>query len=210
MPEVPLAALQIVPVTQGRLDDLAGVFRGTDAATCWDMVQRTTAAEERDKVVVWKESGMSVREGRRSCFATLAAAAGTHAPGLIAYLADHPVGWISIGPRSDYPRVAMSRATPPVDDAHVWIIPCLLVRREHRSQGITSADRSCRPLRRCARCRRAGGLSASRRGPTLSIVGVPRDSGSVQEAGFEVVRAPLDGLPKAWVRRFAVRRTPLT
>lgn len=134
MHEVPLAALQIVPVTQGRLDDLADVFRGTDAATCWDMVQRITAAEEREKVVVWKESGMSVREGRRSCFATLAA--GTHAPGLIAYLADHPVGWNSVGPRSDYPRVAMSRATPPADDVRVWIIPCLLVRREYRGQGM--------------------------------------------------------------------------
>ncbi len=209
MSDVDRNMLEIVPVTPDRLGDLGDLFKGTDAATCWDMVQRTTAAEERERVARWKGSGTSVREGRRSCFAALAA--GSRAPGLIAYLADRPVGWISVGPRSDYPRVAMSRATPPVDDAHVWIIPCLLVRREHRSQGITRA--LIEAAARYAAAHGADALEAyprpdeDRPSASSAFLGTV---GLFRKAGFEVVRAPLDGLPKAWVRRFAVRRTPLT
>ncbi len=132
---------------------------------------------------------MSVREGRRSCFATLAA--GAHAPGLIAYLADHPVGWISIGPRSDYPRVAMSRATPPVDDARVWIIPCLLVRREYRGQGITRAL-----IAAAAHYASEWGAEAleayprpdeDRPSPSAAFIGTV---GLFKNSGFTVVRGP--------------------
>ena len=49
------------------------------------------------------------------------------------------MGWVSIGPRLDYHRLAGSRATPPVDEARVWVIPCLTVRKEARDQGVATA-----------------------------------------------------------------------
>jgi len=60
------------------------------------------------------------------------------APGLIAYRGREPVGWISIGPRLDYHRIARSKATPPVDEQAVWVIPCITIRKE-------AAARASRP-----------------------------------------------------------------
>jgi hypothetical protein len=37
-------------------------------------------------------------------------------PGLIAYEDDRPVGWISLGPREDYEKLARSPVMKPVDD----------------------------------------------------------------------------------------------
>ncbi len=86
-----VAGLQVVPVTRDRLEDLAELFRGSEAATCWDMVPRTTAGEERTCVSSWKQSGLSVRAGRQEAFAALMSR--ERAPGLIASLHGRPGGW---------------------------------------------------------------------------------------------------------------------
>ena len=57
-------------------------------------------------------------------------------PGLVGYLDDVPVGWISLGPREDYRRLARSRVMKPVDDAEVWSIVCTYVAKEFRGQGL--------------------------------------------------------------------------
>ena len=49
-----------------------------------------------------------------------------------------PVGWCSVGPRSDIPRLAGSRLIRPVDDLPVWSIICVVVRSGHRRQGVTA------------------------------------------------------------------------
>jgi GNAT superfamily N-acetyltransferase len=58
------------------------------------------------------------------------------APGLIGYLGDDPVGWISLGPREDYLKLARSRVMKPVDDAEVWSIVCTYVGKAHRGLGL--------------------------------------------------------------------------
>ena len=58
------------------------------------------------------------------------------APGLVGYLDGAPVGWISLGPREDYPKLRRSRVMKPVDDAEVWSIVCTFVDRAHRRQGL--------------------------------------------------------------------------
>ena len=61
------------------------------------------------------------------------------APGLMAFEGGQPVGWIAVAPRDELTRVNRSRATPPVDDEPVLVIPCVTVRRAHRGHGIAIA-----------------------------------------------------------------------
>ena len=61
-----------------------------------------------------------------------------HPPGVVTYRDGVPVGWCSIGPRSDNPKLAASRLVRPVDDLPVWSIICVVVRGGHRRQGVTT------------------------------------------------------------------------
>lgn len=65
-------------------------------------------------------------------------------PGIVAYVDGQPAGWTRIGPRTAQARLARTRnivaATPePLDDPAVWAVTCFVIRREHRSLGVTSA-----------------------------------------------------------------------
>ncbi len=57
------------------------------------------------------------------------------APGVIGYAGDVPVGWCSISPRTDIPRLESSKLIRPVDDVAVWSIICTVVRGGHRRRG---------------------------------------------------------------------------
>jgi GNAT superfamily N-acetyltransferase len=59
-----------------------------------------------------------------------------YTPGLVGYLGDEPVGWISLGPREDYLKLRRSPVMKPVDDAEVWSIVCTYVVRPHRGKGV--------------------------------------------------------------------------
>ncbi len=63
-------------------------------------------------------------------------ATGDTPPGLVGYLAEVPVGWISLGPRADYLRLRRSPVMKPVDDAPVWSIVCTYVDKANRGQGL--------------------------------------------------------------------------
>ena len=59
--------------------------------------------------------------------------------GLIGYRGKVPVGWVSVGPRSDYAKLARSPVMKPVDDQPVWSIICFVVPSEYRGQGVARA-----------------------------------------------------------------------
>lgn len=59
-------------------------------------------------------------------------------PGIIAYHKNEPVGWCSVGPRSDFVRLEKSRIFRPVDEQPVWSINCLFVAGSYRNMGISS------------------------------------------------------------------------
>ena len=46
------------------------------------------------------------------------------------------MGWISLGPRDDYARLANSPVMKPVDEQPVWSIVCFVVPSEFRKQGV--------------------------------------------------------------------------
>ncbi len=62
-----------------------------------------------------------------------------HAPGLVAYDDGVVVGWVSLGPREDYERLAYSKVLAPVDEKPVWSIVCFVVGRKSRGQGVAAA-----------------------------------------------------------------------
>jgi hypothetical protein len=119
--------LDIQQVTAERFEDLAALFRTGLARVCWDMEPRQTAAEDAACRRRWRAEGISRKDGRRQAFLDLLARA--RMPGLLAYRQGQAVGWVSIGPRSDYPRIEQSWALPPLDDLAVWAIPvCTCIR----------------------------------------------------------------------------------
>lgn len=60
-------------------------------------------------------------------------------PGLIGYRGKVPVGWVSIGPREDYAKLARSSVMKPVDEQPVWSVICFVVPAEYRGQGVAQA-----------------------------------------------------------------------
>ena len=117
------------PLTTSRVDDFAHVLRSSGSGSgCWDLWPRLTGAEQRsgglDRSSAKRRAALSALAGRR------------RAPGLLAYRGREAVGWVSVGPRLDYHRLASSRATPAVDDMPVWVIPCITVRTAARGQGV--------------------------------------------------------------------------
>ncbi len=147
--------LVVHPLTPDRWADLEAVFeaRGCSVARgCWCMYYRVRGKG------AYTRPGDEQRVRSKAALAALAAA--DPPPGLLGYLGPTPVGWISLGPRQDYAKLANSPAMKPVDDQPVWSIVCFVVPSEYRRQGVAGAllarrRRLCAPARRAA----AGGLS---------------------------------------------------
>ena len=193
--------LEMRPLTPELMQDMGTVLRGTWGATCWCMYPRLTDAEMRNL------PGEG-RHGPRRRQAMTELAGRPHSPGLLAYEDGDPVGWIAVGPRGEYTRIVRSRATPPVDEEPVWVIPCVTVLKAHRGRGIAIALID------------AAVAYAGSQGAT-AVEAYPRAGGDrtgddnaffffgtramFQRAGFRVVREPLPGLPRNWLPRVAMR-----
>jgi GNAT superfamily N-acetyltransferase len=198
--------LTIRPLTAAHVDDVKTVMKGTWGSSCWDLFPRYSAAEQRELGITGGDPG-SAEARRRAALAKLARRRKNSA-GLVAYQGGEPIGFISLGPRYDFSRVERSRATPPVDDVAVWVIPCITVRSGHRGQGVA-----------VAMIRAAVGYAGKRGAPAVEAY--PRaDDKRVHDdfaffgtkamfgkAGFRQVRGVLPRLPKGWLPRVTMRRT---
>jgi GNAT superfamily N-acetyltransferase len=124
-------ALTLRPLTPERFGDLEAVFnaRGCSVARgCWCMFYRVSG-----------EGALAHLGGEprsRNKKALQALARKDPPPGLIGYRGDTPVGWISLGPRADYAKLAKSPVMKPVDEQPVWSIVCFVVPSEFRRQGV--------------------------------------------------------------------------
>lgn len=124
--------LEILPLTSDRFPDLAALFsQGGDPKWCWcaylrvrGMTWSNSTADE-NRAVLESATATTNEEGR--------------APGLVAYRTGEAVGWVSLGPRSDYERLAHSRVLAPLDEKPVWSIVCFVVGRQARRQGVATA-----------------------------------------------------------------------
>jgi GNAT superfamily N-acetyltransferase len=120
-------SLEILPLTPERFGDVATLFEeGGDQKWCWCVYFRFRGRD-------WTNS---TAPENRSALETLAER--PLAPGLLAYEDDRPIGWVSLGPREDYERLAYSKVLAPIDDTPVWSIVCFVVSRRARGKGLAS------------------------------------------------------------------------
>ena len=198
--------LTIRPLTAARVDDVKTVTRGTWGSTCWDLFPRYNAAQQRELGITGAGPGTAEAK-RRAALAKLARRRKNSA-GLVAYQDSEPIGWISLGPRYDFSRVANSRATPPVDDVPAWVIPCITVRKGHRGQGVAVAM-----IRAAVDYAGKRGAPAVEAHPRVAGRRVHDDfaffgtEAMFKKAGFRKIRGVLPKLPKGWTPRVTMRAT---
>ena len=122
------AALEILPLTTDRFPDLAALFEeGGDPKWCWCAYFRYRGRD-------WTNSS-----GTENRAALEGIADHDPAPGLVAYRDGRAIGWVSLGPREDYERLAYSKILAPIDDTPVWSIVCFVVSRKARGVGTATA-----------------------------------------------------------------------
>jgi len=191
--------LKIQPLTPGLMDDMGVALKGTFGSSCWCMHPRLTDAQLREL-----PGTGPVKQRRRDAMEALARR--SHAPGLLAFEGDAPVGWVAVAPRGELARVDKSRATPRVDDEDVWVIPCITVHKTARGQGIGVAlikAAAAYALEKGAPVVEAYPRAGSERiGDDNAYFGTEP---LFRRAGFEVIREPLENLPRNWIPRVAMR-----
>jgi GNAT superfamily N-acetyltransferase len=119
----PFRARPLTPATWPDLEELFGLPGGSIVRGCWCMYYRTTG----------KESGLAADRSKRSLCGLVSSGV---VPGLVGYLDDSPVGWISLGPREDYLKLRRSPIMKPVDDTQVWSVVCTYVAKPYRGLGL--------------------------------------------------------------------------
>jgi GNAT superfamily N-acetyltransferase len=111
------------PLTPERFGDMEDVFGDKGVARrCFCMHWRRP------------DGGYGDDRDNRDRFAEIADAGPP--PGLIGYIDEVPMGWVQVGPRSDFPTLARSRLLKPVDEVEPWAINCFVVRTGQRRQGV--------------------------------------------------------------------------
>lgn len=128
--------MKVVPVTPDRWDDMVvlferrgprGGYRNVPAYGCWCMY--------------WRDRGLEHGEPKKRAMHELVCAG--REPGLLAYDdSGEPVGWVSLGPREDFPPLLRSPQYKPREagggDA-VWSLVCFTVDRPAQRQGVAGA-----------------------------------------------------------------------
>jgi GNAT superfamily N-acetyltransferase len=123
--------LVVRPLTPDRWGDLEAIFNAKGCAVargCWCMYYRV-----RGKGYLTRPSD-GQRSSSKEALRTLAAH--DPPPGLIGYRGRTPVGWLSLGPREDFAKLAKSPVMKPVDEQPVWSIVCFVVPSGYRKQGV--------------------------------------------------------------------------
>jgi len=198
--------LTIRPLAPSRADDVSVITQGSWGVGCWDLHWRFTAAGARAARITGAATAQN--ESRRKEIVAKLARRRRNAPMLVAYVSGEPAGFLALGPRSDFDRVAASKATPPVDAVAAWVIPCITVRPEYRGQGVAVA------------LLKASVEYAAKRGAP-AIEGYPRAEGKrikddlafigtealFRKAGFRKVRGVMAELPRGWTPRVTMRAT---
>ena len=115
----------LTPQTWADLEALFDLPGGSTLRGCWCMYYRKTG-----KVLVNAQTGVDHK--RELCELVDNGVV----PGLMGYVDGAPAGWISLGPREDYAKLARSRIMKPVDDSEVWSVICTYVARQYRGRGV--------------------------------------------------------------------------
>jgi len=119
------ASLPLTPQTWADLEMLFDLQGGSMVRGCWCMYYRRSG-----KVLVNAEAGVDNK--RQLCELVDSGVV----PGLVGYVDGAPAGWLSLGPRAGYAKLARSRIMKPVDGREVWSVVCTYVAKPYRGQGV--------------------------------------------------------------------------
>jgi ribosomal protein S18 acetylase RimI-like enzyme len=126
--------LIVHPLTPDRWPDLEAIFDGRGCSVargCWCMHYRLSGSRGAPP------PGATRSQANKARLKALVDAGRT--PGLVGYRGKVPVGWVSLGPREDYAKLARSAVMKPVDDQPVWSVICFVVPSAYRGQGVAKA-----------------------------------------------------------------------
>jgi GNAT superfamily N-acetyltransferase len=85
----------------------------------------------------WRDRSLEHGEPKKRAMAKLVRAG--REPGLLAYDGDEPVGWVSLGPREDFPPLLRSPQYKPREEGGgdaVWSLVCFTVDRYAQRKGV--------------------------------------------------------------------------
>ena len=124
-PDQEEASWEFHRLTSERWADFEELF-GERGATggCWCMWWRLTGRE------------FDAQKGAGNRRAMKAIVDSDRVPGILAYHEGHPVGWCSVAPREEFPRLERSRILKPVDDEPVWSVVCFFIAKSYRRRGV--------------------------------------------------------------------------
>jgi GNAT superfamily N-acetyltransferase len=123
-----MRGMEIVTLTPATWPALAELFAaGGDAKWCWCQWWRKRNAN-------WTNT---TADENRADLARLGGA--EPAPGLVAMRDGRAVGWVGLGPREDFERLARSRTIPQLPGEAVWTVNCFVVARHARRSGVARA-----------------------------------------------------------------------
>ncbi|MGH3546410.1 MAG: GNAT family N-acetyltransferase [Mycobacteriales bacterium] len=121
-------ALTVKPLTPQSWEDFETVMGSRGGARgCWCMHWRLSISE-------WMEN-----KGEGNKAAMRALTEHDTPPGVVGYLNAEPVAWCAFGDSSDFPRMQRSALLKPVDDEPVVSLTCLLIKKDHRGEGLSAA-----------------------------------------------------------------------
>lgn len=185
---------QTHPLTPARFEDFADVVNPNRRTNhCWCLSHRIGAKDIDALGDGSREEAMRALCRKR------------FKPGVILYDDGLPVGWCSISPRSEIPRLVASALIRPIDEVPVWSIICVVVRSGHRRKGVTA--HLLEGAVTYAESRGAPAIEsypvdpAGRMDLTMAFVGT---KAMFEAVGFEVVGrtdAVASGLPRLIMRR---------
>lgn len=189
--------LTVRPLTAETWDALAGLFsQGGDPKGCWCTYWRVPRS-------TWATAKPPAKRQALRSLATK----GMHAPGLVALRDGEAIGWVSLGPREDYARLAGSRTIPQLPGNEVWSIVCFVVGRRSRRSGVASALLEAAIAHaRAGGARVLEGYPVQTDGTRISSASAYTGTlGMFERAGFRIASETTSqaggGLPRVVVRR---------
>jgi GNAT superfamily N-acetyltransferase len=192
--------VDIRPLTAESWDALAELFAsGGDPRWCWCQFWRKPGSN-------W--SNTTAEDNREDL--RLRALGDGPAPGLVA-LDDggRAVGWVGLGPREGFGRLARSRTLPQLPGDEVWVINCFVVAKGSRRSGVAGALLDAAVD--YARDHGAGvleGYPVATGGSRISSASVYTGTAAMFERAGFAVAAPSTSKAASGAPRVVMRRTP--
>lgn len=188
--------MEIVPASPALWPAIAELFAaGGDPKWCWCQYWRKPGTNWTNTAPADNRADLEALVG------------GEPVPGLVAVRHGTAIGWVGLGPREAFPRLARSRTLPQLPGDAVWSINCFVVARKERGRGVGDALlRVAVDYARENGARLLEGFPVETSGERMPSAGAYTGTrGMFERAGFELA-APTTSKAGGGRRRVVMRR----